>query len=415
MSPNIVKASYTGAKSKGRSAARLARYMEERRKTEPELELEKEQTHETHNGQERTRSGNSDDLYEKATTFGNREEFVSAAKERSAEGRRSAYIHVIVSPERGQGFTDEDFEKLIKPWTTDRHGNEKEYFAAVHRDSDHPHVHIAVAKDKFQKEELADLKRQTHERIRGRERFHEGERQSERGDERNQEREQNSERSSGPSDLERYARQGLREARYIGRRMVREAAREIKNELGGNGQQVQWGGYSADGPTKLKVKIGDREVQVYARPGESKREMMEQAREEFDDMRYQERLDREQKRFYADQDRMLEESKERRREEETREQQTRMMIDEEMRYEAIRAEEIEREEPQQRLIEQDSQHDPLFESEQERPEPGYEQEPPEPEPPEPEPPEPEPPEPEPPLGEEEEERDRVDEEDGRER
>lgn len=309
MSPHIVKASYTGARSKGQSAARLARYIEDRR-TRSEGRGESNGDGQQQN-QERVQDRNGD-RYEKAATFGDREEFVSAAKERAGEGRRSSYVHVILSPQEGREFTDRDFEKLLKPWTQDRHGNEKEYFAAVHRDSEHPHLHVAVARDKFQKEELADLKRQTHERIQGRERFHEGERGDSPENERTQEREQGRERDS---DLGRYARQGMREARYIGGTIARKAAREIQKEIGGNDHtQVQWGGYGQNGPSRLKVRIGDRSVEVYGGHAESKREMMDRAREGFHQMQEEELRDQEQRAFYARQDRMIEEDDERRKE-----------------------------------------------------------------------------------------------------
>lgn len=147
MSPNIVKARYTGPSSRGQSAARLARYISERRA--------------------------EDGRREKATTFGDRGAFVAAAKERSEAGRRSSYTHLVVSPQNGSEFTDRDFEKLCKPLIYDRQGNRCAYIAAIHRDSEHHHLHLAVARDKYQRQELASLKSQTEERIRGRERFHE--------------------------------------------------------------------------------------------------------------------------------------------------------------------------------------------------------------------------------------------------
>lgn len=157
---DFVRASYTGSGTKGQSAARLARYIEYRQQErdserEPEREQEREQSRD----------------YERAQTYGDRDEFVEAARERAEAGRRSSYVHVVVSPERGQEYEDRDFERLVDTWTCDRNGNELAHYAAVHRDTDHPHVHIAVARDKFQKAEYAGLKEQSRERMGERERM----------------------------------------------------------------------------------------------------------------------------------------------------------------------------------------------------------------------------------------------------
>lgn len=165
MSPNILKARYTGPKSRGESAARLARYIEDRKVPEQVREPERDS-----DGPERDEER---ERYEKATTFGDRGAFVEAARERSEEGRRSSYVHLVASPDRGQDFEDEDFEKLLPGLVRDRQGNDCEYFAAVHRDSDHPHMHVAVARDKYQKQELEDLKEGTEGRIRSVERVRE--------------------------------------------------------------------------------------------------------------------------------------------------------------------------------------------------------------------------------------------------
>ena len=67
---DFVKASYTGSGTKGQSAARLARYIEYRQQErdserEPEREQEREQIRD----------------YERAQTYGDRDEFVEAARE----------------------------------------------------------------------------------------------------------------------------------------------------------------------------------------------------------------------------------------------------------------------------------------------------------------------------------------------
>jgi relaxase-like protein len=142
---DFVGTSYAGPRSRGRSAARLARYMEDRRR--------------------------EDGRYEKARTYGDRAAFVEAAKERAEAGRRASYVHAVISPERGPELEDKDFERLIGPWTRDRQGRECPYFAAIHRDTEHAHIHIAVARDKFQKAELERLKERARELIASRQRL----------------------------------------------------------------------------------------------------------------------------------------------------------------------------------------------------------------------------------------------------
>lgn len=173
MSPNILKARYTGPKSRGESAARLARYIEDRKVPEQDREHGREQAREPDGPEQDEERNEERDRYEKATTFGDRGAFVEAARERAEEGRRSSYVHLVVSPDRGEDFEDRDFEKLLPDLVRDRQGNDCEYFAAVHRDSDHPHMHVGVVRDKYQKQELENLKEGTEGRIRSVERVRE--------------------------------------------------------------------------------------------------------------------------------------------------------------------------------------------------------------------------------------------------
>lgn len=158
---------YTGAKSSGQSAARLANYVGHRRAG---------------------RDGR--EAHEEAKTFGDRAGFVEAAKERAKEGRRSSYVHVVVSPERGAEYSDEDFARLLPDLVRDRRGRDAPHFAAVHRDGNRPHMHVAVARDKYQKDELEKLKERVNERIAERDRLRDGpvrpprSREGERGGER---------------------------------------------------------------------------------------------------------------------------------------------------------------------------------------------------------------------------------------
>lgn len=137
---DYVGVSYGGPRSKGRSAIRLVRYVGNR---------------------------------EGARTFGDREGFLETVKERTNRGCRSAYVHIIVSPERGEALNDRDFARFAGVFIKDREGNECRYFGAIHRDSSHPHVHIAIARDKVEKRELQGLKKEVRNLISVRELYRE--------------------------------------------------------------------------------------------------------------------------------------------------------------------------------------------------------------------------------------------------
>lgn len=216
---DFVRASYTGSGTKGQSAARLARYIEYRqRDAEREQDREPEREQEREPEQEPEQEQSHD--YERVQTYGDRNEFVEAAKERADAGRRSSYVHVVVSPERGQEYDNRDFERLVENWTKDRNGNELAHYAAVHRDTDHPHVHIAVARDKFQKAEYAGLKEQSRDCMEERERMMVPEREPEM--ERLLERERELEQSREQEREQEHERQPEPEREEPGRERQRE-------------------------------------------------------------------------------------------------------------------------------------------------------------------------------------------------
>ena len=156
MSKIITNVSYSGPRTRGQSAPRLARYLTYR-----------QQKRGQEDGRERGRErGNYERL---ELTAGDRKRFVEAAKERTEKGRRSSYVHVVISPERGQEYKYRDLGALIRPWTRDSRGREAEHMAVIHRDTDNPHIHLAVARDKFSKQELQANKERTYELQRQRE------------------------------------------------------------------------------------------------------------------------------------------------------------------------------------------------------------------------------------------------------
>ena len=137
---DYVGASYGGLRSKGRSATRLARYIDGRKG---------------------------------AKTFGDRDLFLEEARKRALENCRASYVHAIISPERGASLEDQDLERLTEPFIKDRDGNECPCYGAIHRDTDNVHLHIAVARDKFEKGELEKLKDEVRGLISSRERLRE--------------------------------------------------------------------------------------------------------------------------------------------------------------------------------------------------------------------------------------------------
>lgn len=148
--PAITKVKYTGPTTQGQSAARLTKYLEYRQREDEE-------------GEER---------YERLQeTFGDAQEFREAARERAEEGRRASYVHVVVSPDHGERLSTEDYERIKEQWVYNHRGEELPHFAAVHREeSEHDHLHIAVARDKFVKADMEDRKEASREIIHERER-----------------------------------------------------------------------------------------------------------------------------------------------------------------------------------------------------------------------------------------------------
>lgn len=170
----LVKANQVGPGTKGKSPGAMVSYMDRGLEPEPEKKPEPE------SGQaEPTREPDRRPEPEPEPTpafgrarFGDRGAFVAAALARAKE--RTAYVHVVVSPVMGGSFENRDFLRLLEPWTRDLAGRECAYYATVHRNTPHPHLHVAAARDRFSKKELERLKRETRDRIAEVERLREG-------------------------------------------------------------------------------------------------------------------------------------------------------------------------------------------------------------------------------------------------
>lgn len=160
--PHIQEVSYQHPHSYDYSAARLVRYLSRR-------PLDR---------------GNPGPESQWATvpeerTFGDAEAFKAAANARTKEIREDAqrrgkdlsknkarwcvsYLHVVLSPANRAELSDEDFGELLRPWVSDGGGGEVPYFAAIHREEPgREHLHVALARGKFEADELRSLKDRT--------------------------------------------------------------------------------------------------------------------------------------------------------------------------------------------------------------------------------------------------------------
>jgi hypothetical protein len=81
-------------------------------------------------------------------------------------------------------------------WTHNRNGKEERHVGYVHRDTDHPHLHLAVARSYYSKAEYERNKDQTRQIVREIEREREQERMIERIFGHERERERDRERES---------------------------------------------------------------------------------------------------------------------------------------------------------------------------------------------------------------------------
>jgi len=201
LSPNVYNVSYTHAAGNSGSAARGARYITRR----PDLSRE-----EREQGVEPTRESE----WREIEHTGEKERFIEEANRRRDERRERAedegkdlskdrspgaaqYTHVVISPENGERMRDEDFHQVAREWTHDESGREHPHVGAIHRDSDHHHMHLLIARDKFSKDELEERKERSEELVRDIERFRGLERDTERDTGRDTGRERETERDRG--------------------------------------------------------------------------------------------------------------------------------------------------------------------------------------------------------------------------
>lgn len=115
----------------------------------------------------------------KERRYGDARAFIRAANARTRELREDAerrgkqlqknkarwctsFVNVVLSPANRADLSDDDFEALLGPWIKDSDGGEFPHVAALHREKGGKvHLHVGIVRDKFAKDELKLLKRET--------------------------------------------------------------------------------------------------------------------------------------------------------------------------------------------------------------------------------------------------------------
>jgi hypothetical protein len=171
------------AKANGGGAAkagRAVRYLEKRKEKDRDLDKEKWRTLEPE--------------------LGEKEQFKEAVRKREDKGREVSYMSLVISPERTDlEITPQELARMAEPWTRNQNGREVEHVGYVHDDTEHPHLHLLVARHYYTKREMEQNKEATRgmireiERERGLERIPERTREPERGREQEPTREREKE------------------------------------------------------------------------------------------------------------------------------------------------------------------------------------------------------------------------------
>jgi hypothetical protein len=158
--PNVWDASYQHPAGYDRSAVRLVGYLFRR----PD-------------DKQSTGSGSSWSTVPKQRRLGDVRAFIRAANARTKEIREDAerrgkdlarnkarwctsFVHLVMSPSNRAGLSDEDFRRLAELWVRDSGGQTLPHVGAVHREGG-GHLHLAIVRDKFSREELEALKERT--------------------------------------------------------------------------------------------------------------------------------------------------------------------------------------------------------------------------------------------------------------
>jgi hypothetical protein len=158
--PNVWDASYQHPAGYDRSAFRLVVYLFRR----PD-------------DKQSASSGSSWGTVPKERRLGDARAFIRAANARTKEIREDArqrgkelrknkarwctsFVHLVMSPANRAELSAEDFRRLAEPWVRDAEGRELPHVGAVHREGG-GHLHLAIVRDKFSRDELEALKERT--------------------------------------------------------------------------------------------------------------------------------------------------------------------------------------------------------------------------------------------------------------
>jgi len=158
--PNVWDASYQHPASYDRSAVRLVVYLFRR----PD-------------DKHSAGSGSSWGTVPKERRLGDAKAFIRAANARTreiwqdAESRGkdlkknkapwcTSFVHLVMSPANRAELSDEDFRRLAEPWVRGSGGRTLPHVGTVHREGG-GHLHLAIVRDKFSREELEVLKERT--------------------------------------------------------------------------------------------------------------------------------------------------------------------------------------------------------------------------------------------------------------
>jgi hypothetical protein len=158
--PNVWDASYQHPAHYDRSAVRLVVYLFRR----PD-------------DKQSAGSGSSWATIPKERRLGDARAFIRAANARTKSIREDAerrgkdlsknkarwctsFVHLVMSPANRAKLSDEDFRRLAEPWVRDAEGRALPHVGAVHSEGG-GHLHLAIVRDKFSRDELEALKERT--------------------------------------------------------------------------------------------------------------------------------------------------------------------------------------------------------------------------------------------------------------
>lgn len=112
---------------------------------------------------------------------GDEQKFRETVDWRNRKRRKVSYMTLVISPERDDlELTDDEFRRLAQFWTVNANGKTEQAVGYVHRDTGHPHLHLAVARHYYSRAEMERNHEATREYLRDIERARDLERSMDR-------------------------------------------------------------------------------------------------------------------------------------------------------------------------------------------------------------------------------------------